>query len=170
MAHYGGDVSKAAAAYNWGPGNLDRDIAAHGDAWQQYLPDETSKYVANSNKQMAANANAAGGPNDMGSINTANANTDILRQNAGSLSTRYFTELAGGAIGKAATGISGGVTKFDNSAIGDIGGLLNSMVSAVSGSTCGLSEFTGALSRATGVLNKVGGGSNFGTSASPMRR
>lgn len=42
---YGGDVAKAAAGYNWGEGNLDRDIAKHGEDWRAYLPKETAGYV-----------------------------------------------------------------------------------------------------------------------------
>lgn len=39
--HYGGDYEKAVAAYNWGPGNLDKNIAAHGADWRKYAPRET---------------------------------------------------------------------------------------------------------------------------------
>lgn len=48
---YGGDMAKAWAAYNWGPGNLDRALQAHGENWLQAAPAETRAYVA---KNMAA--------------------------------------------------------------------------------------------------------------------
>lgn len=41
-----GDVEKALAAYNWGPKRLSDDIRDHGDAWRDYLPRETKKYLA----------------------------------------------------------------------------------------------------------------------------
>ncbi len=43
---YAGDIRKAVAAYNWGEGNLNNDIAKHGAAWEQYLPRETRGYLA----------------------------------------------------------------------------------------------------------------------------
>jgi len=46
LGMFGNDPEKALAAYNWGPGNLQKDIAAHGSRWRQYLPRETSQYVA----------------------------------------------------------------------------------------------------------------------------
>lgn len=41
-----GDLRKAWAAYNWGIGNLDKAIRAHGDKWERALPRETSEYIA----------------------------------------------------------------------------------------------------------------------------
>lgn len=40
-----GDWDKAQAAYNWGPGNLRKTIAAYGDHWLEHAPSETQAYV-----------------------------------------------------------------------------------------------------------------------------
>lgn len=42
---YGGDLAKMWAAYNWGPGNLDKAVAKHGDSWLDHAPSETKAYV-----------------------------------------------------------------------------------------------------------------------------
>jgi transglycosylase-like protein with SLT domain len=41
-----GDVAKALAAYNWGPGNLNAAIARYGANWLSAVPSETQNYVA----------------------------------------------------------------------------------------------------------------------------
>ncbi|WP_069351834.1 lytic transglycosylase domain-containing protein [Burkholderia cenocepacia] len=46
MKRYGGDIRKALAAYNWGMGNLDKDLAKNGGQWESHLPAETRKYIA----------------------------------------------------------------------------------------------------------------------------
>lgn len=43
---YGGDLAKMWAAYNAGPGAVDRAIARHGPRWLDGLPAETKKYVS----------------------------------------------------------------------------------------------------------------------------
>lgn len=49
--HYGGDMEKAWAAYNAGPGSVDGAIAKYGRDWLSNMPAETRAYV---NKNMAA--------------------------------------------------------------------------------------------------------------------
>lgn len=56
MERYGGDPAKAWAAYNWGPGNLDKALKLHGGNWLAHAPDETKGYVA---KNMALLRGAA---------------------------------------------------------------------------------------------------------------
>ena len=42
---YNGDLAKMAAAYNAGPGRLDKAIEEHGAKWLRYMPAETRNYV-----------------------------------------------------------------------------------------------------------------------------
>jgi soluble lytic murein transglycosylase-like protein len=42
---YGGDPAKMWAAYNAGPGTVDRALQTHGPNWFQALPPETRNYV-----------------------------------------------------------------------------------------------------------------------------
>jgi hypothetical protein len=42
---YGGDVAKGLAAYNWGPGHLDKDLRDNGANWMHHLPNETANYL-----------------------------------------------------------------------------------------------------------------------------
>jgi len=64
LAHYGGNVPLALAAYNWGPGNVDKAIA-HGGAF----PEETQKYVKKitallASSQGGADTGGTGGADD----------------------------------------------------------------------------------------------------------
>ena len=45
MHRFGGDIAKALAGYNWGEGNVDKDVAAHGADWWKFLPRETENYL-----------------------------------------------------------------------------------------------------------------------------
>ncbi len=42
---FGGDMAKVWAAYNAGPGAVDKAIAKHGANWLQHMPAETRSYV-----------------------------------------------------------------------------------------------------------------------------
>ena len=47
QSRYGGDLRKMWAAYNWGPGALDKAIAKFGDqGWFSRAPKETKDYIA----------------------------------------------------------------------------------------------------------------------------
>lgn len=56
VREYDGDVSKALAAYNWGPGNLDRAVKEHGPNWLQAAPEETRSYVERGVHEFGAGA------------------------------------------------------------------------------------------------------------------
>jgi hypothetical protein len=49
---YDGDVPKALAAYNWGPGSMDKTVAKMGENYTKVLPKETSDYVRKITAQM----------------------------------------------------------------------------------------------------------------------
>ena len=54
LKHYHGNMNRALAAYNWGPGNLDKDIAMHGRDWRRFAPMETQNYAAGVARHAAA--------------------------------------------------------------------------------------------------------------------
>ena len=56
VREYDGDVSKALAAYNWGPGNLDEAVKEHGPNWLQAAPQETRSYVERGVREFGAGA------------------------------------------------------------------------------------------------------------------
>lgn len=59
LAAYGGDLAKAAAAYNAGPGAVNQAVTRAGQSWLSVMPDETKAYVR------ITLANSDGGKMDM---------------------------------------------------------------------------------------------------------
>jgi hypothetical protein len=53
LTMFGGDTEKAIAAYNMGPGALQKDIAKHGSDWRSYLPVETKDYLSGTLQTMS---------------------------------------------------------------------------------------------------------------------
>lgn len=78
VAKYGGDMEKAWAAYNWGPGNLDAAIAARGDNWMSAAPAETRNYVASNMAQLQGGAQ----PSSPRSRPSAQGGTRVVAQGA----------------------------------------------------------------------------------------
>jgi hypothetical protein len=58
---YGGDVSKAWAAYNAGSGRVDNAVRKHGEQWLAKMPLETRNYVAKNTAALGGEAGADGG-------------------------------------------------------------------------------------------------------------
>ncbi len=42
---FSSDYAKMLAAYNWGPGNLDKCLRDYNLGWRDHLPEETKKYL-----------------------------------------------------------------------------------------------------------------------------
>lgn len=67
LKEFRGDLSAAVAAYNWGEGNVERDMKRHGADWLRFAPRETRSYVQkvlvdvhnSTGSSVAATANAA---------------------------------------------------------------------------------------------------------------
>ena len=71
-AKYGGDMKKAWAAYNWGPGNLDAAIEKHGNGWLAKAPAETRNYVRKA-MSMLKKADKTAAPVKVTSVQQASA-------------------------------------------------------------------------------------------------
>lgn len=56
---FGGDQDKTLAAYNWGPGNLNKAIAKYGVNWKDHAPKETQSYIANISGKLASDGGSS---------------------------------------------------------------------------------------------------------------
>lgn len=45
LKEFNGNIDEAIAAYNWGQGNVEKDVKEHGSHWLDYAPQETQNYV-----------------------------------------------------------------------------------------------------------------------------
>lgn len=77
-----GDWDKAQAAYNWGPGNLKKDLAAHGSQWLNFAPSETQKYVSSHRLLQAASPTSTMQQRQGSSTNTNTVSINTLNVNA----------------------------------------------------------------------------------------
>lgn len=50
LKEFNGNIDEAIAAYNWGQGNVEKDVKAHGSHWLDYAPQETQNYVEKYNR------------------------------------------------------------------------------------------------------------------------
>jgi len=99
---YGGDQAKALAAYNAGPGAVNRAVANYGDNWLSAMPSETRNYVASilgPDYSAAAPSSSltldAGGPIEATGLIDLSTLTDAA--GPGGLSPQAWLLLAGGA-------------------------------------------------------------------------
>lgn len=45
LKEFNGNADEAIAAYNWGQGNVEKDVKEHGSDWEEYAPKETRDYL-----------------------------------------------------------------------------------------------------------------------------
>ncbi len=73
------DPEKALAAYNWGPGNVDADIAAHGVNWKKFLPSQTQGYIPGVQRYQSQEGNALNKPPTNPRVNLSVTNSTSAR-------------------------------------------------------------------------------------------
>jgi len=82
LRRYKGDIKKALAGYNWGEGNVDKDIKRFGAAWEQHLPKETAGYIKKVLAIMAAGPKASPRPGTPEALNAAAGRTAKVKVDA----------------------------------------------------------------------------------------
>ncbi len=80
MRKYDNDPAKAWAAYNWGPGHVDRAIGAYGESWLEHAPAETRAYVNGNLDKLGAHPQSTGAPGAQSDIAAAHATIQALEE------------------------------------------------------------------------------------------
>ena len=83
LERYNGNVDTALAAYNWGPGNVDRAMAQYGDNFLQYAPEETRNYVPAVKARLGSNQDSPNTPPVATAIRSSTRTRDDLRDQDG---------------------------------------------------------------------------------------
>ncbi|MDR3419611.1 MAG: transglycosylase SLT domain-containing protein, partial [Nevskia sp.] len=91
-----GDINKALAAYNAGPGAVDNAIRKGGGSWLGYLPSETQNYVASIN---GGGAPAGGVAGAFGNVKSSLGGLGAVAQN-GTSGLAHFAQNAGQDVTK----------------------------------------------------------------------
>ncbi len=73
------DPEKALAARDWGPANLDADIAAYGSDWKKHLPNETQGYIPRVQGYQAQEGNSLNKPPSSPKVNLSVTNSTSAR-------------------------------------------------------------------------------------------
>lgn len=73
------DPEKALAARDWGPANLDADIAAYGADWKKHLPNETQGYIPRVQGYQAQEGNSLNRPPSSPKVNLSVTNSTSAR-------------------------------------------------------------------------------------------
>lgn len=73
-------IKMTLAAYNWGIGNLEKDVRKYGHGWEQHLPSETKSYIS---KVLAAMAQQRNKPAHVVVTNKSGTNVAVSTNAAG---------------------------------------------------------------------------------------
>jgi soluble lytic murein transglycosylase len=82
VTRYNGDVGQAWAAYNAGPGAVDKAMKEHGSDWLAHMPKETQNYVAKNTAAYSSGRGKPAGMTEAEFVNNAVANIQKTQPNA----------------------------------------------------------------------------------------